>query len=102
MILGATAAKDSFHPDVSLVAGVFVNRSVNAPHRDADRPWAREHRRIRDGIAVVDRLAVDGRKPFDDREMIGRSAAAVLARLIDIRAEVAGLNDERISFPTTA
>ena len=82
------AAQNAFHRHVAFVAGVFVNRSVGAPHRDADRPRPREHRGIVHRVAIVDGIVVDEREALDDRQMIGRAATAVVAGFVDVPPEV--------------
>src|SRR5262245_11433874 len=58
LFLVARDREDVVHRDISLVARVFVNRSVDAAHRQFAGPWAGERLGIFDTELIEERVSV--------------------------------------------
>src|SRR5262245_3745907 len=98
-VRGAGRAQHVLQSEVSFVARVFVDETVNAIPRHLHRPRPRPRLRIGNGELIVDRPVARARKPFDQTHILRRVLERRTARFV---GEIRRFDDERVAFPATA
>src|SRR4029453_17760515 len=95
----AGRAQHVLQSEVSFVARVFVDETVDAIPRHLHRPRPRPRLGIGNGELVVDRPVARAREPFDQAHVLRRVLERRAARFV---GEVCRFDDERVALPVTA
>src|SRR5271170_1634278 len=86
-------AKNVRHGVVPFVTGVFKNRTCGRDKRVFHRPILRESGGVVDSDPVQDRVGVHPPKPFDDMQVLSRSAESSLV------GEIGSVHHQRVAVP---